>query len=256
MHYGYSSWTDSAEPIHDSLRIMAHDVRAPLQTIGMAAELLRVQAGSAPDVQRALKIIHAAIRQIDVIVDDVLNSSRQTEEGEDESSLHAVEAGAVLAEAGEQHGDMAELRNVSITVERPTDPVYAAIGREPLLRVLANLLSNALRHTPAGGRVRLATQQLGQHVAFLVADTGQGMDAGALEELLRSSAAHDALAQPAGHGLAIVQSLVRAAGGQVSAVSRPGSGTTFTIFIPASAPSARHLHGLRYRVHGSAVSGR
>jgi two-component system, OmpR family, sensor kinase len=225
-------------PLNESLRILAHDVRSPLHTIVMAADLLELGAGADPRVLRLIGIIRAAARQMDGIVEDVLVSA---ERGVGTSRTRpAVDAGMALVEAAEQHAGMAELKGVTLDVDPPEEPAYAAIGREPLMRALANLISNAIRHTPADGRVRLAALQPGPDVAFLVADTGTGMDPIALERLLQSSA-EGAPPGRSGNGLAIVQGIVRAAGGHLSAVSRPGAGSTFTLCVPAAHRNASAL---------------
>jgi two-component system, OmpR family, sensor histidine kinase BaeS len=218
----------------EALRILAHDVRSPLHTILMAADLLDLRMGSAAEVRRVIEIVRAAVHQIDGIVEDVLVSRVHPWELTDE--LQVVEAGALLAEAANEFKSMAELRGIMLEVELAPAALYAAIIPGELKRVMANLLSNAIRHTPAGGSVRLAARPIGATVAFMVTDTGAGLDPARLEQLLRKSAEQDTLPGLTGNGLVIVQSIVRAAGGHLSAASQPGAGSTFTVCIPAALP--------------------
>jgi two-component system sensor histidine kinase BaeS len=100
--------------------------------------------------------------------------------------------------------------------------------------VLANLLSNAVRHTPRGGSVTVAAEPAGGQVAVTVADTGTGIAAGELPHVFdRFVKSTDS--GGAGLGLAIAKSLVEAHGGTITAASRPGHGTTMRLVLPAAA---------------------
>jgi len=106
------------------------------------------------------------------------------------------------------------------------------------VQVLSNLVSNALRFTPAGGTITLGARQDGGDVLLMVQDTGQGIAPDALPRIFdRFYRADSARAQSQGEsglGLAIVKALVEAHGGTVSAASAPGAGATFTIRLPRS----------------------
>jgi len=108
--------------------------------------------------------------------------------------------------------------------------------------VLSNLLSNALRHTPSGGRVIVSAEETdaGRSVAFAVRDTGSGITTEALPHVFdRFVKAADS--GGAGFGLAIARSLVEAHGGAIHADSPPGAGTTMRFVLPAGG----HVDGVR-----------
>ena len=115
----------------------------------------------------------------------------------------------------------------------------AALPLDPrrVRQVVANLMTNALRHTPAEGRVTVSVRSVPEAVELEVADTGSGMDEGAaaraFDRFWRSGEAAGA-----GLGLAIVRDLVRAHRGEVSLESAPGSGTTVRCRFPLDAGSA------------------
>jgi signal transduction histidine kinase len=124
-------------------------------------------------------------------------------------------------------------------VEPGLGPVLA--DRERVGQVLRNLVTNALQHTPAGGRVTVAARPAGGAVAFAVADTGEGIPAEHLplvfERFHRVDPSRARATGGAGLGLAIVRRLVEAHGGTVAVESEPGRGATFTFTLPL-APGA------------------
>lgn len=219
---------------HELVRIVAHDVRAPLQTIAMATDMIDARAGSEADARRYAEIIRAAVRQVDRIVEELLVSGAH--EWAPTVGRPVMDVAAVLDDALEQYVAMADLKAVTLRVDPPAVPVWVAVARGPLLRALANLLANAIRHTPPGGSVRIAAQPLGVEVAVIVADNGSGMPQAELDELLRRSAAGAGGPGLHGNGLAIVQGIARQAGGRLTAVTRPGVGSTFTILLPEASP--------------------
>jgi signal transduction histidine kinase len=99
---------------------------------------------------------------------------------------------------------------------------------------LANLTSNALRHTPAGGRVTLAAEDLDDRVRLTIRDTGEGVAKGDLARLLDPSAPRRASSHADGHGLglAIAHEIVLQHGGVLDARSEPGSGSAFALTLP------------------------
>ena len=114
--------------------------------------------------------------------------------------------------------------------------------RQRLTQVLGNLLDNALRHTPPGGRVTLTAARSGADVVFTVADDGEGIAAEHLphvfERFYRADSARDRGRGGSGIGLAIVKALTEAHGGHISVASRgPGRGSTFTVAVPIQAPA-------------------
>ncbi len=115
-----------------------------------------------------------------------------------------------------------------------------AVDPERMAQVLGNLITNALRHTPAGGRIDLSAQAHGQAVTLAVQDTGEGMPAEVVphvfDRFYRGAPARSEQDGESGLGLAIAKSIVEAHGGQITAASTLGHGTTFTMTLPLAAP--------------------
>ena len=128
----------------------------------------------------------------------------------------------------------------SIDLVLAAKPVPAFVGdRGRLAQVLDNLVSNALKFTPEGGRVEVSTTLNGDHVSLEVADTGIGIPGAdqprLFERFFRSSVANDRAIPGTGLGLAIVKAIVEAHKGEIRIDSKEGRGTTFRVDLPLTA---------------------
>ena len=137
---------------------------------------------------------------------------------------------------------IAEAEGVQLTVDYGATALVTAVDRARMTQVLQNLLTNALRHTPAGGAIALRIAQTDGHALLEVADTGDGIDAEHLPHLFdrfyRTDSARDRDNGGAGLGLAIVRALVLAHNGTVTASSAGrGRGSTFTVTLPLVLPA-------------------
>jgi signal transduction histidine kinase len=153
-----------------------------------------------------------------------------------------VDAGEIATTVSAAITDRYAAKNVTLSTDISRSPRLWA-DRQRLAQVLGNLLDNALRHTPAGGRVSLAVAEAAGEIVFTVADDGDGIAAEHLphifERFYRADSARDRGRGGSGIGLAIVKALIEAHGGHVSAASRGrGHGTTFTVRVPIGAPAA------------------
>ncbi|MEI6252606.1 MAG: ATP-binding protein, partial [Mycobacteriaceae bacterium] len=166
----------------------------------------------------------------------------------DAAALAQAEEGpAAIAPGWVDSGDLVEAVRAAVTdryaakgVELHTDDDAGRLWADGqrLNQVLSNLLDNALRHTPAGGHVRLTASRVSTEVVFTVVDDGEGISAEHLphifERFYRADSARDRGRGGSGIGLAIVRALTEAHGGRASVASRgPDYGTTFTVAVPA-----------------------
>lgn len=131
---------------------------------------------------------------------------------------------------------LAEAQAVTLKWTRPPAPAIVQADRQRLMQVLQNLLTNALRHTPAGGAITVTVAAAAAGVEIAVQDSGDGIAAEHLphvfDRFYRTDAARDRDAGGAGLGLAIVRALVEAHGGAVRVASAgPGQGSTFTVAL-------------------------
>jgi signal transduction histidine kinase len=233
-----------------SIRVLAHDVRSPLQTIQLCCDLLAAgREGVDPPAAALVTVIRDALAQISGVIDDVLDPGF-TGGPADEPTRTAV--ATALLESLDRHSSLAALNGVVLEAGTLAAGV-AAIEKSRLLRVMANLLTNAIRFTPPGGRIRVSAEPVGEDVWIFVADTGIGIPEDRLPTLFQGS---DTAQQGAGgYGLRIVRRIVESVGGRVAVVSSEGSGSTFTVIIPrsrgAASPRADISSGSRARPAGA-----
>jgi PAS domain S-box-containing protein len=218
----------------DFLAMLAHELRNPLAPISTAAYLLRTRTPDASNVGYAAAIIDRQVQHMKELVDDLLDVSRVTR-GLVELERRPVEVNAVVASAIEQVRPLIDARSHQLTCTTSGD-VHVLGDRTRLVQVVANLLNNAAKYTPAQGSIH-ASVEVGECVMLSVSDSGVGIEAQLLprvfELFTQGERTPDRAEGGLGLGLALVKSLVELHGGQVVAESAgPGRGSTFTIRLP------------------------
>jgi len=224
----------------DFVANVSHEMKTPLTSIAGYAETLAAEAGTDTQAARFARTIVNNARRMQRLVDDLLDLSR-IESGGWQPAPVRVDLAALAGEAWASFAESARERRVELAVElKPAVPVTA--DPEAVRQVLTNLLDNALRHTPAGGRITVTAQAAPGGVDVAVTDTGSGIAAEHLprifERFYRADPGRARAEGGTGLGLAIVKHLVEAHGGRVEAKSAVGSGTTIRMFFPEA-----HLGG-------------
>lgn len=222
---------------------VSHELRTPLTAIRSMAETILAYGDSDPEMrERYLPRIVAQTDRLARMVTQVLDLA-QLEEGSYVPAFLPVALSGVLDEVVDTNAARAAELGVSLEASTAPDDLAVRGDRDRLIQVFMNLVDNALRHTPRGGRVRLRAIATRGHVEVSVADTGDGIPAEHLPHLFdrfyRADAARSARAGGTGLGLAIVRQLVEAHGGHVRVASAPAEGTLFVVELPAS-PSTTH----------------
>jgi two-component system, NtrC family, sensor histidine kinase KinB len=216
---------------------VAHELRTPLTSLRMAIHLA-VEGAAGELTARQLDILGAAredCERLQTIVDDLLDLAR-FQSGRVELERRPTGPDGLVAEAIEAHRVEADHRNVRLVaqVTPSLDPVLVDPGR--LALVFANLISNALRHTPAGGTVTVAAQPAGSRVKFSISDTGPGIPSEHLPRVFdRFYRVPGTASAGAGLGLSIAREIVEAHGGEIRADNAPAGGATFWFTLPTSA---------------------
>jgi signal transduction histidine kinase/PAS domain-containing protein len=224
------------------LAMLAHELRNPLAPITSAAQLLRL-----PEVNEGLRlkagnIISRQVRHMTELVDDLLDVSRVTR-GLVKLENEVLDLNKVAMDAVEQARPHIEERRHALTVDLPSEQVPVEGDRTRLIQVLVNLLNNAAKYTPAGGRITLAVAGIGANAEVSVRDNGSGIDAQLLPHVFdlftQADRAPDRSQGGLGIGLALVKSIVRMHNGNVAAHSAgAGQGTTMSVTLPlAQAPA-------------------
>lgn len=230
---------------------IAHDLRTPLTVIlGYTEALAEGKLQGSPEIHAQL---HAEAQQLQRLVED-LRTLSLADAGELSLLPQAVAPAALLGRAEAAHRPLAAERGIGLALEIEPGLPAVRVDPERMAQVLGNLLGNALRHTPPGGRIVLAAgravpPQPGEGAAaaptaaaptveLRVSDSGEGIDPEDLPHIFerhyRGDRARGRDAGASGLGLAIARSLVQACGGSIGVSSRPGQGTTFTIGLPVA----------------------
>ena len=216
---------------------VSHDLRTPLAELRAMAEAL--EDGIAADTGRYHRQIRAEVARLSNMVDDLFELSR-IESGTLGLSLDRIEVGDLVSDAVASMEALARGRSVQLTGVAGSPLMVQADARE-LSRALANLLANAIRHTPEGGCVQVAASAEAGGVLMTVADGCGGIPEADLALVFDlawrgTSARTPGADSGAGLGLAIVRGIVEAHQGQVSVVNTR-DGCRFEVRLPAFAPS-------------------
>jgi signal transduction histidine kinase len=220
----------------DFLAILGHELRNPLAPISNAIEILQRIGPQEPKLMQMRELIGRQVRHMARLVDDLLDVSRITQ---DKINLkpERLDLCTLVKRAVETQMPAIRARGHEVVVDVPRDPLAASGDAVRLAQVLGNLINNAAKYTPDGGRIEIRLTGGEGRARISVRDNGIGIEAGYLEHVFELFGqvrnprphSHDGL----GIGLALVQRLVEMHGGQVEVHSAgPGKGSEFLIHLP------------------------
>lgn len=219
----------------DFVANVSHELKTPVGALGLLAEALLASADDPETVRHfAEKMVAEAHRLADMI-GELIELSR-LQGGERLPDLGAVDVDTVVAEAVSRHKVAAENADIEITTDAPTG--YKVLGDQPLLvAALANLVSNAIAYSPRGTPVSVSRRRRGDNIEISVTDRGIGIDKDdqerVFERFFRVDKARSRATGGTGLGLAIVKHVAANHNGSIRLWSQPGTGSTFTLSIPA-----------------------
>jgi signal transduction histidine kinase len=232
---------------------VSHELRTPLTLIlGPLADLL---ADSEGPRRQELQLVKRNAVRLNALVDDLLDLAR-LQAGQLRLSVTTLDLVETLGRTVEQFQPLAQRRGLILTLAPQPQPAGLPSPlplTPPLIEgdprrlefVFANLLSNALKFTPAGGRVDVVVRLAGDALVVSVADTGPGIAAELREQIFdrftRFEVAQTPGAAGSGIGLALVKELVELHHGSVTVASAPGEGATFTVTLPLQQPDGTQL---------------
>lgn len=217
----------------EAVAVVSHDLRAPLNVLGMAAHLLLEPQVSAEQKQAQAEAISRVVAQMTRLVGDVLDLTR-ARAGHALLEPAMLDVGQLLRGAVEQASPLAAAAGVRLQLATPGASIRVRADETRILQVLANLLGNAIEHTAAGGTITLSVGAAAGAVCFEVRDTGAGIPPDELPHVFeRYWQGASARGRGAGLGLAICKEVVEAHGGVIGVTSAPGQGSTFSFTLPA-----------------------
>lgn len=217
----------------DVLAVVSHDLRNPLNTIAMAVEHLMLDDLPNEERLHCATAIQRAVGRAARLISDLLDIHR-LEQGALSMERRNVDPSTIVRGVAEDHRIASDWSSVTLAVETPDSAGEVFADPDRLHQVLDNLVSNALRHTPYGGRITLRVEPTEEGVRFSVTDTGPGIPADELPRLFdRYYQVNRKDKRGAGLGLAIVKGVVDAHGGTISVACPPEGGSVFAFTIPA-----------------------
>jgi PAS domain S-box-containing protein len=237
---------DLAEADHrksEFLATLAHELRNPLAPIRTGLDLMRFAPQDGAALARVQEMMERQLGHLIHLVDDLLDVARITR-GKIELKKELVDLRAVVVTAVETSAALIESSGHALSVELPEEALELEADVTRLVQVLSNLLNNAAKYTPAGGRIRLRVWREDGQAQVAVSDTGVGIAPEALgsvfEMFTQVRSSLDRAQGGLGIGLSLVRRLVELHGGRVSAASDgAGQGSTFTVRLPLRPAGAR-----------------
>jgi signal transduction histidine kinase len=221
------------------LSLVSHELRTPLTSIrGYLDLVLDEEAGHLnPEQRRFLEAVERNSGRLLRLVGDLLFVA-QADAGRLSLEQAKVDLAGLAADCVEGAAPAAADKSIDLVLAAKAVPAFIG-DRGRLAQVLDNLVSNALKFTPVGGRVEVSTKLNGDHVSIEVSDTGIGIPVAdqprLFERFFRSSVAEDQAIPGTGLGLAIVKAIVEAHKGEIRIDSKEGRGTTFSVDLPLTA---------------------
>jgi PAS domain S-box-containing protein len=237
-----STLEDEGRRITTFLAMLGHELRNPLTPISNAVAIME-RLGQAVDTKtlaRMNSIISRQLKQITRLVDDLLDVGRITS-GKIHLESKPVQLSDVVEEAVEMLKPSADAKHHALVFRDPVPDLWIVGDRARMIQVVCNLLNNAIKFTPEGGRIEVQLRQAGTHAELSVSDNGPGIAPSHLPRVfMLFSQGDQEISRPQGGlglGLTLVEQLVTLHGGDISAFSKgiPGEGVEFVIRLPGVA---------------------
>ena len=227
---------DEGRQLNQFLAILSHELRNPMASIANVVSILQLEKIESPRLASVRDVLSRQVAHMSRLVDDLLDVARIVS-GKVHLERAPLRLQQVVAESLEAIDPL--LREHRLECQIADAPLWVLGDKVRLVQVLSNLLHNAAKFTPAGGRIRVTLTHYGDHAQLSVADSGRGVAPQDLQYVFKLFAQADGNANTdhrggLGIGLNLVQHMVQAHGGDVSAFStgEPGQGAEFVVRLP------------------------
>jgi two-component system sensor histidine kinase SenX3 len=219
----------------DFVANVSHELKTPVGAMGVLSEALLASTDDPETVGRFAEMMVTESKRLANMVGELIELSR-LQGAEPLPDLDAVDVDTVVAEALSRHKVAADNADIAITTDAPTG--YRVYGDQPLLvTAIANLVSNAIAYSPEGSQVSISRRRRAEFIEIAITDRGIGIASAdqerVFERFFRVDKARSRATGGTGLGLAIVKHVAANHNGSIRLWSQPGTGSTFTLSIPA-----------------------
>ena len=228
-----STSNDALDLRDEFLALVSHDLRNPLSAIALNTQLLeRLVSSGDPRLTRISRSLAASIAQMQRIISDLLDLAA-IQANKLSVQLQRGDLRAPIEAAVESSRSIAAGKSIALDAVVGPEPLTARFDPGRIEQVLENLIHNALKFTPAGGRISVEGKVAGDVVEIRVRDTGPGLQPGEIAVIFERYQQVEKRGRKAlGLGLYISRSIVESHGGRIRAESVPGEGSTFLFTLP------------------------
>jgi signal transduction histidine kinase len=212
----------------------SHDIRNPLTAMNMELTMLQRLTLNSPKAQSYVSRLKNNLTHVTHLIEDLLNFS------DIESTMRpqfvTTDLTALVQEALVRQESRSQAKQIDLQASLSPDPLYLLLDAHQFERVLDNLFGNAIKYTGDGGQVRVSLSTGNGQAVLQISDTGRGIPAHEIHRIFdsRFRASNSGSEEGDGHGLAIVKSIVETHRGTIDCESTLGSGSVFTVSLPAS----------------------
>jgi len=228
-----SSANEARDVKDEFLAMVSHDLRNPLNAIALNTQLLeRLVSSGDPRLVRISRSLESSIVQMQRIISDLLDVAA-IEAGKLSVQLETGDARTPIEEAVESSRSVSAEKSITLDAGIGPDPLPASFDPGRIVQVLENLIHNALKFTPSGGRISVEGRRTDHVVEIRVRDTGPGMQPEEISVIFDRFRQVEKRGRKAlGLGLYISRSIIQSHGGRIWAESVPGEGSTFLFTLP------------------------
>lgn len=222
------------------LAVLTHDMKTPLTSIGLYAEMIERQPRIVLEKPHVVQMLRRSQRTLSEIFNNILDLEKVQTDQEFILNREDLDLAPLVASLVEAIAAQAEQKDIDLLFNKEVGTVPMRADRQQIERAVNNLLSNSIKYTPRGGRVDVTLRAEHGHAVLRVKDTGYGIPADELPHIFEPYSRvskHRDKASGTGLGLAITRALVEAHQGQIEVVSEEEQGSTFEIRLPLRRPS-------------------